>query len=247
MHTMSHPVHVHLLPKLVDPETLARGVVVVIDVLRASTTMIHALAAGAEGVIPCGETDEARAIAAARPAGLCVLGGEREGVRIAGFDLGNTPTDYTPASVGGKTVVFTTTNGTRALAHGRRAARVIVGAFANLSAVARYLARGDRPAHLLCAGTDGQITLEDVLFAGGVLHALGQAPTGDAGRLAWDAWGAVANDTSEFVARMLASRGGANLVELGLAADVHTCARIDTCAIVPELGTDGVLRCAAVS
>lgn len=244
---MPHPVSVHLLPRLVDPAALAGGVAVVIDVLRASTTMIHALGAGANGVIPCGETDEARAIVTARPAGSCVLGGEREGVRIAGFDLGNTPTEYTPATVGGKTVVFTTTNGTRALGHARRAERILVGAFANLAALSRELARSNRPVHLLCAGTDGHITLEDALFAGAVLHTLARdkascEPSGDASRLAWSAWETVANDPNAFVQHMLASRGGANLVDLGLAADVHLCARIDTCSVVPELGADGLLR-----
>lgn len=244
---MPHSIQVHLLPKLVDPSEFAGGVTVVIDILRASTTMIHALAAGALGVFPCGETDEARKRAATYPARSCVLGGERGGVLIDGFDLGNTPTDYTPATVGGKTVVFTTTNGTRALVHARRSARVVVGAFANLSAVARWLAEADRPAHLLCAGTDGHITLEDALFAGAVLHALARGgaplePTGDSARLAWTAWATVAADPDEFLTRMAGSRGGTNLVELGLGGDVRTCARIDTCDVVPELGADGLLR-----
>ena len=86
--------HVHLLPALVAAEELAASTVVVIDVLRASTTINHALAEGAREVIPCLEVEEARRVAAGLPTGQAVLGGEREGLRIEGFDLGNSPCEY---------------------------------------------------------------------------------------------------------------------------------------------------------
>src|ERR1041384_8191351 len=109
---MSRTINVHLLPILVEPHELAGKLVVVIDVLRATTMIIHALAAGAKAVIPFLEVAGARELAERLP-GQAVLGGERGGNRIAGFDLGNSPLEYTPAAVGGKTLVFTTTNGTR--------------------------------------------------------------------------------------------------------------------------------------
>src|SRR5262245_57387196 len=112
---MLRPLNVHLLPELTTPEALTGGVVVVIDVLRATTTITTALAAGARRVIPCLDVADARAAAANSPEGECVLGGERQGLRIEGFDLGNSPNEYTPASVGGKTLVFSTTNGTKAM------------------------------------------------------------------------------------------------------------------------------------
>src|SRR5579862_6055151 len=140
--------HVHLLPALVEPEELAASTVVVIDVLRASTTINQALAEGATEVIPCLEVEEARRIAAGLPSGLTVLGGEREGLRIPDFDLGNSPGEYRPDTVAGKTVVFTTTNGTRAMIACRAASRVLVGAFVNWSAVCKMLPEGG-PIHLL--------------------------------------------------------------------------------------------------
>jgi 2-phosphosulfolactate phosphatase len=166
--------NVHLLPSLTTPADLAGGLVVVIDVLRATTTICHALAAGGV-VIPCLEVDEARGVAGDYPPGQAVLGGERKGLRIEGFDLGNSPSEYTPATVGGRTVVFTTTNGTRALRQCAAASRVILGAFANLSAVCREVAgvlTSGGAAHLLCAGTRGEITSEDALFAGAVAHRM---------------------------------------------------------------------------
>src|SRR5947208_10202296 len=121
---MSRPIVAHLLPGLLEPPELRGGVAVVIDVLRATSTIVHALAAGAQALIPCCEIDEARRIAATFPPGTALLGGERRGVMIPGFDLGNSPGDYTAEVVGGKIVVFTTTNGTGALFRAREARRV---------------------------------------------------------------------------------------------------------------------------
>jgi 2-phosphosulfolactate phosphatase len=123
---------VHFLPALVAPEELAAGDAVMIDVLRASTTITQALVSGATAVIPRAEVEEARKTAGELPAGTAVLGGERGGLPIQGFDVGNSPSEYTPAAVRGKSVVFTTTNGTLALVQCRAAARVLVGSFVNL-------------------------------------------------------------------------------------------------------------------
>ena len=105
--------HVQFLPRLVDPAELAGSVCVVIDVLRATTTMTHALAAGAREIAPCLEVADAERLAASMNRAEYVLGGERDGIKIAGFDFGNSPSEYSPAAIGGKTVIFTTTNGTR--------------------------------------------------------------------------------------------------------------------------------------
>ncbi|HYW81106.1 MAG TPA: 2-phosphosulfolactate phosphatase, partial [Thermoguttaceae bacterium] len=116
---MTPTLNVYALPRLVDPEKLAGGTAVVIDVLRASTTIVHALESGAREIIPCSDVGEARAIASQLSAGEFVLGGEREGLPIDGFDLGNSPSEYLPHRVEDKAVVFTTTNGTRAISQVR--------------------------------------------------------------------------------------------------------------------------------
>src|SRR5713101_3016427 len=108
-------VQVHLLPQLAAPGRLAGSVTVVIDVLRASTTIIHALAAGCCCVRPCAEIEEAQALAGDMPAGKVILAGERGGKQVPGFDLGNSPRAFTPKNCAGTTLVMTTTNGTRAL------------------------------------------------------------------------------------------------------------------------------------
>ena len=110
---------VALLPQLIAPDALAGRGVIVIDVLRATTTITAALAAGAREVLPVAEVTTALALAAQPREPRAVLGGERRGVQIEGFDFGNSPREYTPASVGGRTVIFTTTNGTQAMEHAR--------------------------------------------------------------------------------------------------------------------------------
>ena len=103
-----------------------------------------------------------------------ILGGERGGLPIPGFDLGNSPAEYTRERVAGKTVVFTTTNGTRAMQRCKQASRVLLGAFVNFSAVCRELG-GVEQVVLVCAGTDGHVTREDTLFAGAVVDDLARA------------------------------------------------------------------------
>jgi 2-phosphosulfolactate phosphatase len=236
----------HFLPLLVSPEKLAGAAVVVIDVLRATTTITHALAAGAREVIACLEVDEARQLAARFGKGEALLGGEREGLKIEGFDLGNSPTEFTPESVGGRTIVFSTTNGTRAMMHCEQAKTVLLGALVNRAAVCTALAGEDR-IHLLCAGTRGEITREDVLFAGAAIDMLTSAnPEGfelnDQAILAADAWrvalplnqrNSPATREPALIRALRNTQGGRNLRRIGLEADIPDAARLDTFDLVP--------------
>lgn len=226
--------HVHFVPALVAPEALAGSIVVAVDVLRATTTIVHALAAGARDVTAAETVDEARELASKHPPGEALLAGERGGLRIDGFDLGNSPAEFTPARCEGKSIVLTTTNGTRAVRHARRAKRILVGAFVNFSAVCFELAEAEDDVHILCAGTDGSVALEDALMAGALAGSLadrGEFAFDDAARIAWDAFeghGSVLASAFEL------SAGGRNLAAVGLAADLRWAARIDRFGVVPE-------------
>lgn len=240
---MSRTICVHFLPSLVSPDEMRGGVAVVIDVLRASTTIVHALAAGAELVIPFAEVDAARSCAAGLPQEGCVLGGERQGLRIDGFHFDNSPRAYLRETVGGKTVVFTTTNGTRALDTCRRADRVLIGSLVNRDAVARVLAEQQRPVHLVCAGTAGHITTEDCLCAGALADRvleLGTAWTlaNDEAQLARVLFRSVADDPAKRYETLCTSRGGRNLCELGFQADIEAAAKLDSIELVPEYYAD---------
>ena len=230
---MNRPLNVHFLPSLFAPEQLRGSTAVVIDVLRATTVITQALASGAKAVVPCLEVEEARQLAAQFPAGEAVLGGERGGVLIEGFDLGNSPCEYSRERVAGRTVVFTTTNGTKAMHACRNAERVLLAAFVNLEAVCRSLESADR-IDIVCAGTGGAVTREDILAAGAIIDRLGEQIVldNDSARIARDAWQAA---TGELEQELRESTGGRNLQRLGLASDIADVAAIDSLPLVPEL------------
>ncbi|HEY5312100.1 MAG TPA: 2-phosphosulfolactate phosphatase, partial [Pirellulales bacterium] len=218
----------------------AGSAVVVMDVLRATTTLAYALAAGAAKVIACLEVDEARRIAASLADERPLLGGERGGLRIEGFDLGNSPSEYTPEAVSGRTLVFTTTNGTRAMLHCRQARRVLLGSMVNRQAVVRALADEEK-VDLVCAGTRGQITREDALCAGALVAGVARGDGGwqlnDQARLVLAAWQGLAarGGGSDLLAKELCdSQGGRNLLAEGLEADIPWAAQIDRFDLVPR-------------
>jgi 2-phosphosulfolactate phosphatase len=230
---------IYLLPTLVEPAALAGKAVVVIDILRATTTIVHALAAGAAEVRPCQEVEDARRLAS-EIGGDVLLGGERGGLQIPGFDLGNSPAEYTRERLGGKTVVFTTTNGTRAMLRCQQARRVLLGAFVNFSAVCRELA-GESEVALVCAGTDGQVTREDALFAGAVVDDLvrsgRRSRLNDQAELAADAWQTAVRLLTDRPLGMTLrdSRGGRNLIDIGQENDIDLAAQMDRFDVVPAL------------
>ena len=231
---------VHLLPDLAAEDALAGATVVVMDVLRATSTLTYALAAGASRVIVCLEVDEAKQIAGKLASERPLLGGERGGLKIPGFDLGNSPSEYTPESVGGRTLVFTTTNGTRAMLRCRQARQVLLGSFVNRRAVLRALAAADK-IHLVCAGTRGQITREDALCAGslvaGLLESGAEHQMNDEARLALAAWQAITADGIQPAALAQAlheTQGGRNLIAEGLEADIAWCADLDRFDFAPR-------------
>lgn len=246
-------IHIHLLPGLIPPGALRGGVAVVVDVLRATTVMVHALSSGCEAVVPCLEIEDALAVAAGLPRGGALLGGERGGLPIEGFDLGNSPATYTPEVCRGRTLVMTTTNGTRAILASLEADRVLVAGFVNLRATVDELAleflkadRG-RPVHIVCSGTEGEVSLEDSLLAGALAKSLtdlatedlgGEAPLGnDSAFLAVSQWLEVERYLQKRpLGRLLRlGRGGRNVRRIGLEPDIDDAARVDRFALVAEL------------
>ena len=227
-------VQVHLLPELA-PCCLNGSVAVVIDVLRSTTTIVHALAAGCKAVRPCLEVDEARALAGEMRAGRVILAGERDGQPLPGFDLGNSPGEFTAKACKGCTLVLTTSNGSRALLKAAEAERVLVAAFVNYSAVCEQLRLDERPLHIICSGTEGEISLEDTILAGAIIDFLseaGEVSLNDSARLAWDCY---ENHGRLLEGALEVSKGGAKLKGLGYDEDIKAAARIDQFALVPEL------------
>jgi 2-phosphosulfolactate phosphatase len=230
--------HVHLLPSLVKPAELNGSTCVVIDVLRATTTIATALAAGAKEILPCLEVADAHRLAASLPAGSYLLGGERGGKKIDGFDLGNSPAEYRADLVVGKTIIFTTTNGTRALLACHGAELVLCGAFVNLSPLCEAIRKRSN-IHLICAGTDDQISREDVLLAGAIVDRLtDDAPCSlnDEASLAKSAWQELKHfDNIKLGENLKNSRGARNLAEIGMGSDILLACVCNSTSIVPYL------------
>ncbi|MBT7728610.1 MAG: 2-phosphosulfolactate phosphatase [Planctomycetaceae bacterium] len=227
-------------------ESVAGGIAIVVDVLRASTTIVTALEEGAAFVKPVSGVDEARRLKHG-DFSSCLLGGERGGLRIAGFDLGNSPAEYTHSVVAGRGVLMTTTNGTLAIERCEAAREILVGSFVNRTSVARsafLLASkyGIDAIHLVCAGTDGEETDEDILGAGaivdaGIVAAKGHSLFDPCSQKASFEFLRVINGSGDsrgrLAARLRQSLGGKNLIRLGMDSDLILAAAVDRCRLVP--------------
>jgi 2-phosphosulfolactate phosphatase len=240
------PVFVHLLPALIEPGALDGAIAVVVDVLRATTVMVQALASGCNAVIPCGDIEEAKAIAAKLPAGTAILGGERQGLPIPGFGLGNSPGDFTPEVCRGKTLVITTTNGTRAILASREAERVLVAAFSNLPSTVAYLRGNPEEVHIVCAGTEGRISLEDSLLAGAIVTGLPARRLGnDEAEIVSRLWQSADMDDEalrdqRLVGIISRGRGGRRVRQIGLQADICAAATFDRCRFTARFWPDSM-------
>lgn len=239
---MPKTLHVAFLPKLLPAGWHEKvKVAVVIDTLRFTTTACQAFAAGAKEVSVAADVATARGFAQrhSTPSLLC---GERECRPIEGFDLGNSPYEYTTASVGGRGLVFTTTNGTLAVSAASSAEHIFLAALVNRRAIADAL-HDHSAAWVICSGTDGEIAGEDVLAAGAVLESVRRADPSlefgnDSARMAWQSWRPLeALEGSAQQAAIVDAfgqyRGGSNLIENNYAGDLDFAASVDKLSVAP--------------
>jgi 2-phosphosulfolactate phosphatase len=201
----------------------------VIDVIRATSTICQALAAGYERVFCAADVDEARALRDALGEG--VLGGERQAVCIPGFDLGNSPREYEEAA--GETLVLSTTNGTRAVVTAaQRCERVFVASLLNLAAVVEAARAAGEDVVVVCAGVQGTLALDDAFVAGRIVELLGWERTDAA-----EAAARLVSTWSGAEEAFRASKSGRNLMENApeLEPDLPFCARESVLDVVPRL------------
>jgi 2-phosphosulfolactate phosphatase len=202
---------------------------VVIDVIRATSTICQALAAGYQRAFCAAEVDEARVLRDALGEG--VLGGERHAVRIPGFDLGNSPREYVEPLA--ETLILSTTNGTRAVvAAAARCERVFIASLLNLAAVVEAARASGDDVVVVCAGVQGTLALDDAFVAGRIVELLGWERTDAA-----DAAARLVSTWSGAEEALRASKSGRNLMENApeLEADIPFCARESVLAVVPRL------------
>jgi 2-phosphosulfolactate phosphatase len=230
-------VHVAFTPA----EEVSAPVGIVVDVLRATSTITQALAHGYERVLCCEEVEQARELAAGLPGAK--LAGERRTVRIDGFDFGNSPAELRAAPAA-ETLILTTTNGTKLLlAAAVRCERVLVGSLLNLSAVASA-ARGDEDVMVMCAGVLGELTMDDAYCAGRIAEAIGGDRHDSAGVAI-----RLAQSFDHSLEGLEASQSARDLHRSGLDADIADCAResvLDMVGVLAQL-VDGAAEVVALS
>lgn len=228
---------IEVLPSAGSPRIpyMEDKLVIVIDVLRATSTIVTALANGCQAIIPVLTSEEALEKRLTIPGSL--LGGERDSVIIEGFDLGNSPYDYVPEKVGGRTVIMTTTNGTRAIRDSIAAPMIWMASFVNMQsivlAILREFERNNKLEGIvvICAGTDDRFDLPDILCAGMFIDALGENvrlnDLGEAARMLYKC------SEGHLVETIRNSVHGKSLISLGFERDLVYCSTPNILPIVP--------------
>lgn len=225
--------------ELTQEEVLFKTVIVV-DTLRATSTVVTGLACGAIQVIPAETIGQAKSWAAKHPSYW--LAGERNGKKISGFHLGNSPSEWLTAPVAGKHIIFTTTNGTRAIIKAGKADHLLLGSLLNGQACAQQAAAYQADITILCAGHRNQFALEDGLTAGHLIHWLGQyhesITLNDFGRALYQAYRASVPQLDTVIA---AGQTGRRLIQLGYQNDLAFCCQLDKFSVTALFSPPGIV------
>jgi len=234
---MPRKIEVCLTPALLDLYEIDNSIVVVIDILRATSSMVYGINNGATAIIPVAQVEDCLNYA---DKGY-LLAAERNGEVVEGYDFGNSPFSYTTEKVKDKTVVLTTTNGTKALHMARsKASQVVIGAFLNLQSLCDWLKGQEKDVLLLCAGWKDQFNLEDTLFAGAVVNQLRQnfVHFDDASVAAEDLYMLAKDDLRAYVGKSSHSH---RMVALNIGEDVKFCLQLNICEAIPVLVGDALV------
>lgn len=234
-----------LSPALLHLYDVSSSIVIIIDVLRATSTIATALYNGAESVIPVESVDECITIGKKING---ITAGERDGHIAEGLEYGNSPFEYPTSFIKAKTLVLTTTNGTRLLhmALEKGAKEIITGSFVNLNAVCTHLIKKKVPVILACAAWKDKINLEDTLFAGAVINTIQAyfSMNCDASKMALSLYSEAQNDLYEFMKDKNASHYQ-RLAGYGLQRDIQYCLTPDVANVLPVF-SDGKLSCGII-
>ncbi|MEJ2904752.1 2-phosphosulfolactate phosphatase [Pedobacter panaciterrae] len=234
---MQKSIEVCLTPALLDLYAIEDSIVVVIDVLRATSSIVYGIDNGATAIIPVANVEDCLNYS---DKGF-LLAAERDGQVVEGYDFGNSPFSYTTEKVGGRTVVLTTTNGTKALHMARkRAHQVVMGSFLNLQALCNWLKIQDKSVLLLCAGWKDKFNLEDTLFAGAVVAELRKEFThfDDSSVAAEDLYKLAKDDLRSYLHKSSHSH---RLAELNIEEDVRFCLQLNLCQAIPVMDGDALV------
>ncbi|MEO6669631.1 MAG: 2-phosphosulfolactate phosphatase [Ferruginibacter sp.] len=229
-----------LSPALLNLYDISNSIVVIIDILRATSTIVTTLKNGAKSIIPVDSVAECIRIGKQIAA---ITAGERDGKIAEGLQYGNSPFEYPESFINGKTLVLTTTNGTRLLhmALDKGAKEIIIGAFSNLDVICNYLVKKNKPVLLACAAWKDRVNIEDTLFAGAVVKKVKEHfnINCDTSQIAETLYSDAEDDLFEFMKNKEASHFK-RLSSFGLEKDIQFCLTSNTANVLPVY-TDGKL------
>jgi len=236
---MANKLQVCLTPSLLPLYNVEDFIVVIIDIFRATTSICYGIENGATAIIPVSQVEECSAYKEKEPSYL--LAAERDGEIVPGFDFGNSPFSYSKDKVAGKTIVLTTTNGTHALHLSRKAKKIVLGSFLNLTALCNWLKQQEENILLVCSGWKGNFNLEDTLFAGAVVAQLQSATfvADDPAIASFDLYQLAKNDLDGYLKKTSHSE---HLKKLGIEADIAFCLNVDTTTAIPVLEGDALVK-----
>ena len=210
---------------------------VVIDTLRSTSVMITALNNGCEQIIPVTEVGTAMELKTSMGQDRTILGGERNSQKLGGFDLGNSPLEYTKHAVYGKTLVMATTNGTQAILKAREATAVYLGALLNATVVAKALLAQKKDTILLCAGTNGHFSIDDCITAGYIINRLNKLKgrqsikLDDLGFVCYELYEHHKDNLEQCIANAAHYTA---LKDLGFVQDIEYCLKLDSVNVLPR-------------
>ncbi len=208
--------------------------VIVIDVLRATSTIVTALGNQALEIIPVVEPSEVAELVRNIGPRECLTGGERKGLKIEGFDLGNSPTEYHEEKVRGKKIILCTTNGTKAIKWAQGAAEVLIGSFLNLQLVVEHIQDKNQDLIIVCSGRDQGVCLEDLVCAGMIIKQLdlnNLSDLSDSAKIAYFVYEKAGKKLEQFIKQ---TQHGRYLTEIGMESDIKECLNLNKYPILPK-------------
>lgn len=226
-------VEVCLTPDLIHQYHLPGKVVVVVDIFRATSCMVSGMANGVVAIYPVDNVNDCLALG---EQGM-VTAGEREGKKVEGFDIGNSPYDYMSDGVKGKLVAVTTTNGTKTILASRGADEILIGAFLNLESLSRYVGNSNKDVVIHCAGWKGTVNIEDTLFAGALIAELSgtHETLGDPALLAHNLY---LHNRLDLLKVAKNSSHARRLAGFGIEKDLEFCMQSSLFSVIPAYKSD---------
>lgn len=225
-------VDVAFLPTDIKQHDLSDGICIVLDIFRATTSIVTAMANGCNAILPVSKIEDAHSLG--KQINSPLFAGERQSIKIEGFDFGNSPYDFSTDKVQNRTIIMTTTNGTKAIQATEGSYLTLIGSFINAAAVCKQARQYGKDIVIVCAGTEQHFSLEDALCAGLLVHILSEEEDSIMTDAALGARVMYDGAKSSIIAVASNSKNGKRLCDIDRVNDIEYCLQLNTVSVVPR-------------